>query len=281
MFENLSYQETEGNTPHKLLIYGTYGVGKTVFAESHHGTVYLLDMENGSNQYAKYLPHVKRKKCTSWNDIYEALKWIEEETNKGTITSNDCLVLDSETVLWDTMQYERSEAETKGGTIIKNLNIADWGVVKKIVKNIHTKLAQFPIDVIALAHEKKSTNGESITSIEPSCEGNVPYYFDAVLRFTKDYNGVRKLLVEKRRGSILNKDEYDITDLTYYDVFKEERKLEINSEEKTKNYGIKIMFARSKQKLQEIIDQFKEDATLSEEQKKRLKVLCKEKVSLL
>jgi L-lactate utilization protein LutB len=50
--------------------------------------------------------------------------------------------------------------------------------------------------------------------------------------------------------------------------------------EKTKNFGIKIMFARSKTKLQEIIDQFKED-NLSEEQKQRLKVMCKEKVNLL
>lgn len=275
MFEKLQ-SNIEATTGFKMLIYGDYGTGKTSFAESYPGTVYLIDFENGSQQYASVFDNVLAMKCNSWKEMLNGIKWVKENG-----APEACVIVDSETLLWDSLQYERAEFESKGRVEVKALNLADWGVVKKIVKNLHQNLISLPQSIIAIAHEKKTANSEGyVSGYEPASESHVPYYFDLVLRFTKDFEDNRKLHVVKRRGELLAKSEYDISGKTFFDIFQRDLNLKSTPEVIARNFVVKIMFARTIKQLQEIVEEVK-SAALAKEDIEKIKANIKTKMELL
>ena len=104
LFSNLQKKDSSKIPNINMLLFGSYGVGKTVFALSFPGTVYLIDLENGSEMYGEIFDNVKVVKPQNFKELMKAL-----EVLKGIVKEDDCVVLDSETVCWDLLQFTRDK----------------------------------------------------------------------------------------------------------------------------------------------------------------------------
>lgn len=276
MFENLKITVEKKNI--KMLLFGYAGVGKTVFALSHPGTGYLIDFENGASQYAEMFDTIKSVRINKWQEFDAAIDWIAKNAEKHSF-----IVIDSETAYWDQMMYDRSVSESRAGKEITALNFADWGVVKKIDSNLHQRLKNLDMDVIAIAHEKPVVNSNDfVNGYIPACNKTLPHSFDVTVRMTKDFDGTRKLYVENRHSDWLMKDSYDVTNKTFYDVFKEDLKIDIDSVSKMRIAKIKIMFCKKVEQLNELAKEIMEQSKdLAEVEKTVLKEAIKKHLKKL
>ena len=276
MFSNLKKKKGSSIPNINMLLFGSYGVGKTTLALSFPGDVYLIDLENGSEMYGEIFDNVKVVRPQNLKDLQKILAVL-----KKTVKENDAVVLDSETVFWDLLQYTRATHANKAGIEGGALNLGDWGSIKRVNKNFQQELINLPCAVIAVSQEKEVTDGDGvIRDISPKTEGSVPHYFDLVLRVSNDEEG-RKIEVGKRRGDVLNKDIYDITGKTFYDVFKEDFDFNITPEAIIRDFKIKTMYSRSKRELQKVADDLKENTVLDEKQKEVVKKEIKKKAEKL
>jgi len=227
--------------------------------------------------YGEVFDNVKVVKPQTLKELLEVIKAL-----KKIVKEDDCVVLDSETVVWDLMQYTRASHANKGGIEGGALNLGDWGTIKRVNKNFQQDLINLPCAVIAIAQEKESTDGDGvIRDISPKCEGSTPHYFDLVLRVSNDKEEGRRIEVGKRRGDVLNKDIYDINGKTFFDVFQDDFEFKLNKEAVVRDYNTKVMYARSKKDLQSIADGLKEDKRITAKEKDVVKDIIRKKAEKL
>jgi len=269
MFENL--QNSQKNIHCKMLVYGVAGTGKTCLALSHPGKIYILDYEKGSNLYADIADNVYIQPISSWVQLNEALAFL-----KTVVTPEDCILFDSETLFYDDLQCVRANFETSDAKKVGKLNLGDWGVIKKIVKDTHMKLNNFKCDVIATSHEKVLLNNEGIQmGYVPSCEQNVPHYFDYTFRLLKNEDKITMIL-DKERSDKVDFTELDITNKTFSDIFGNMFSRNATISDILKKFKFQIMYAKNKAALNEVKKNIKE-SNLPEESLQVLRKMVTEK----
>lgn len=277
MFSNLGEKKADSLPKLNMLVYGDFGTGKTTLALSVPAdTVYLIDLENGAEMYGKYFDNVKVAKIENVKQLQNTIKAL-----KDIVKETDCVVLDSETTYWNLLQYARAKHAEKAGLEGSNLNLGDWGIIKRLHKNIQQDLINLNCPIIATAQEKTMLDGEGVVrDLSPKTENSTPYFFDLVVRISHGEEG-RVLEVGKRRGDVLNKDSYAIEGKTFYDVFKTDFDFEMTKDKLIRNYVAKVMYARKKKDLQLIADAVKADAKLDEKAKELIKKEIKRKADKL
>jgi hypothetical protein len=250
MFEKIAKVAKNKNI--KMLIFGYAGVGKTMFSLSQPGDGYMINFENGIVQYADLFPNLQVTTISKWQQFVDAIDYIANNAKP-----NSFLVIDSETAYWDQMLYDRSEYERNGIRDVNVPNFADWGVLKKIDANIHQKIKNLNMNVVAIAHEKPVVNSsEYVSGYVPACNKALPYMFDVTVRMTKDFDGTRKLFVENRHGNWLMKDVYDVTNKTFYDIFKDELGLVSDMDSMLQFTKIKISFCKVPEDVKALFEGF-------------------------
>lgn len=265
LFEGLKKKEASKLPNINMFVYGTWGVGKTTLGLSFPGDVYLIDLERGSGMYGDVFDNVKSVKPKSLKELMNTIVFL-----RNNVTENDAVVFDSETVYWDLLQYTRAEHANKAGIEGSGLNMGDWGTVKSVNNRFQNDLINLPCAVIAICQEKRLTNDEMVEDYVPNTEKSIPHCFDVVARIVSDDNG-RKLIVRKRRGNVLNKDEYDITGKTFMGVFENDFDFShVPSETIVIDYKARIMYARSTKQLKEVAEAIKANEKLSDEEKEAL-----------
>ncbi len=276
MFDKLPTEVTQRHC--NILLFGAPGVGKSIFAASHPGTVYVLDNERGLAMYAPWCDHVYTASPKDWQDTDKHLK--EVAAMQQDASQSYAIVWDSVTAFWDALQYTRAEYEKNGSKQVGNLNLGDWGVIKKIQKNLATRIQALPMNVIVIAHERAISNADGyVSGFVPDCEKNVPYVFDIIARMTATSDGKRYLNIQKRRGETPPWDELDITGKTFTDVFGKLLNLKVSDTDKYRNLAIRMMYARTKKDMKVVLDEA--ETTLKAEHLKALKEAAKEKLGRL
>jgi hypothetical protein len=211
----------------KVLVYGASGVGKTYFALSGKGKVAVIDTEGGTAHYAGRpgLAEFDVLPTKTYKDVKAAVEYIAANPKAYTT-----LVIDPLTVIWETLQdaaqikrAAANAAKGRGSGIVEetDLEMLDWGRIKRQYKSLLTAIINLPIHTIVVAREKDDTEkrGDQIVRIgsKPDCEKGTPYFFDSVLRMSVE-SGVRKMTVVKdRTGS--NDLKAEIVDPTFESVF--------------------------------------------------------------
>jgi hypothetical protein len=193
----------------KLLLYGAWGSGKTYFGLGAPGKVAVIDTEGGTAFYKGMFPDFDVLTTKSYRDVLNALDWIE--SNPGMYQT---LVIDPVTVLYETLQDAALKARVarkarSAGSGFDpdevDLEIKDWGQIKRRYKALMTRLANMRCHVIVVAREKDDTvmKGSEIVKVgvKPDAEKGTSYYFDVVVRAVVKGES-RVFTVEKARGVI-------------------------------------------------------------------------------
>jgi len=211
----------------KVLVYGASGVGKTFFALSGKGKIAVIDTEGGTAHYAGRdgLQEFDVLPTKTYKDVKAAVEFVAANPEAyGT------LVIDPLTVIWETLQDSAqikraaaNAAKGRGNGIVEetDLEMLDWGRIKRQYKSLLTAIINLPIHTIVVAREKDETEkrGDQMVRIgsKPDAEKGTPYFFDTVLRMFVDA-GTRKMTVIKdRTGS--NDIKSEIVDPTFDSVF--------------------------------------------------------------
>lgn len=211
----------------KVLVYGASGVGKTFFALSGKGKIAVIDTEGGTAHYAgrEGLQEFDVLPTKTYKDVKAAVEFVAANPDAyGT------LVIDPLTVIWETLQDSAqikraaaNAAKGRGTGIVEetDLEMLDWGRIKRQYKSLLTAIINLPIHTIVIAREKDETEkrGDQMVKVgsKPDCEKGTPYFFDTVLRMFVD-GGARKMTVVKdRTGS--NDIKAEIVDPTFDSVF--------------------------------------------------------------
>ncbi|CAB4199529.1 AAA domain containing protein [uncultured Caudovirales phage] len=211
----------------KVMVYGASGVGKTYFALSAKGKVAVIDTEGGTAHYSGRagLADFDVLPTKTYKDVKAAVEFIAANPK-----AYSTLVIDPLTVIWETLQdaaqikrAAANAAKGRGNGVVEetDLEMLDWGRIKRQYKSLLTAIINLPIHTIVIAREKDDTEkrGNDIVRIgsKPDCEKGTPYFFDSVLRMFVD-GGARKMTVIKdRTGS--NDIKSEIVDPTFESVF--------------------------------------------------------------
>jgi hypothetical protein len=177
----------------KVLSYGNFSSGKTHFALSSKGPIFIIDTENGAAPLADKFPEAKilnicdssggdqdeKDEVKNFEKLQEAIEYLislpDEEV--GTI------ILDSITDIWG---WSQAYAKTKifKIPIEQRFNQQwDWAVPTKLYLKQIMKLINKKCNVVfcARATEEYVGAGQPSGRYKPSCQKSTPYWVDVVL----------------------------------------------------------------------------------------------------
>jgi len=171
----------------KILSYGNFSTGKTHFALSSPGPVFIIDTENGASPLAKNFPDAKilnicgldggdeddLDEVKNFSKLQDAVNYLVNlpDDEVGTV------IIDSITDLWT---WSQAYAKTKIFKIPINQRFAqqwDWAVPTKLYLKQIMKLINKNANVIFVARQSEKYIGAGQPSgiFSPSCQKLTPY----------------------------------------------------------------------------------------------------------
>jgi len=190
-FKSLS--EVAENRGIKVLSYGNFSTGKTHFALSSPGPVFIIDTENGASPLAKKFPDAKVLNISNMgdNDIEEKDE-VKNFTNYMNAVDYLCslpetetptIIVDSISDIWEWAQAYAKIKVFKIGVDDRLKQQWDWGVINKLYLKPLKKLINKNCNLIITARETEAYDGPGQPSgrFQPKCQKKTPYWVDLVL----------------------------------------------------------------------------------------------------
>lgn len=183
----------------KSLIYGPSGAGKTTFSATAPNPIFassekgLLSIRHLNPQFVE---------INSLQDLKNLYNFLKNEKHDF-----ETCVIDSITEINDII---KSEIETKNK---RNMQLQDWGILQKEIKDILRKFRDLPMHIIFLAQETTEKDEEKIVKYLPSLNGKsateIAYYMDTVGYCFIDKLGNRKVATSPH-NNFLTKDRTNV-----------------------------------------------------------------------
>lgn len=188
----------------KVLVYGQSGSGKTHLALTFPRPA-VIDCEGGTELFGgRFDFDVLRTK-----DLDEVLKALESINP----AQYDTVVVDPVTVLWQVMMEagqvaaERRALKQKRNPDEATLTPRDWGIIKRKVNALYTRLVNLPCHVVVCGRVKdvNETRGTEVvkTGERVDAEKSTEYLFDIIVKLEVGKDGKRTGIVEKDRSGKL------------------------------------------------------------------------------
>jgi len=191
----------------KILIYGPSGSGKTHLALTFPKPA-VIDMEGGTDLFSdRFDFHVLKTK--SYDEVIAAVDFVANSGDEfGT------LILDPVTVLWQVLMEagqlmaERRLTRRNQKADLDNaaLTQRDWGIIKRKVNALYTRLVNMPCHVVVNGRIKNisETKGNEIVKVgeRVDAEKTTEYMFDIIIKLIEQ-GGKRIGIVEKDRSGRL------------------------------------------------------------------------------
>lgn len=222
----------------KVLIYGTYGTGKTIFGLSFPN-VALIDSENGATFYENNPQFNKNLRLV---DNFQSFKELEDTIDD--LKDNykeygiETLVIDSETKIYENlkevvMNVEEKRARRKGGDEDDtNLSVRSWGRIKYVgnkLQNLKIDLTSSGVNVVSISQAKelkKKVGDEFIVSgYANDMNAKSEFDYDIVIQATTETDAITgevKVLnkILKDRTNVISKGKV-IEGFISFDLWKE------------------------------------------------------------
>lgn len=167
----------------KALIYGPSGAGKTTFAATAPKPIFASS-EKGLMSIRHLAPQFME--INSLQDLKDLYNFLKNEKHEF-----ETVVIDSITEINDII---KTEIETRNK---RNMQLQDWGILQKEIKDILRKFRDLPMHIIFLAQETTEKDEEKIVKYLPSLNGKsateIAYYMDTVGYCFIDKLGNRKI----------------------------------------------------------------------------------------
>ncbi len=180
--------------PLKVLVYGTYGAGKTLFGSTFPNP-HVIDLENGIKTLAGMdIPYELILEDPDKKG--EAIQRVRDVANEfiKTLTPDDTLVVDSLTTL-------NEYADNLAVKTAKD-KFARWELTLRWTKDFVDKLIMAPFNVVMTCQQKIVTDDEgNLIGYIPMMYGQsserIPYKFDEVYYMSVDIAGNRTIMTDK------------------------------------------------------------------------------------
>lgn len=157
-----------------ILIYGDSGIGKTVFAGSDEGVLFIAPEDNGTLSAKRFGSAAKKWKINGWPDIVAAYEWLCEQEP---IPFN-WVILDSLTEMQDMcMRQILDEAlEMNPGRDPDVPQLQDWQPYFERFKRLVKGFNSLPVNVIYTALQQEEENEEGDKVALPMLQGKGTQY---------------------------------------------------------------------------------------------------------
>lgn len=220
-FKSLS--EVQEDRGLKILSYGDFSSGKTHFALTGKGPVYIIDTENGASPLAKKFPDAKVLNISSMNldgveeeqsevenyiKLQQAVNYLVElpDNEIGTI------VIDSLTDVWTWCQAYAKIKKFKLSLDDRLKQQFDWGIINAMYNRIIMKLINKKCNVVFTARQNEiySGPGQPTGQYNPACQKKTPFFVDIVLYHTCRFVSGKfvfnaKISKMRQKGSMIGK----------------------------------------------------------------------------
>lgn len=169
----------------KILVVGDYGTGKSVFASTFPGKLFIFDFDKGIKtyrgkdfDYAQYEINAK-----GYMEFDKEFKDVEKSVREGKYKT---VIVDSTSLLSDLAMERALMLDPKRSPTNGPLWNVHYGIVKNLVEGKLRQIMQWPCHVVILAHLQVVTDQESgaVVKIQPLLPGalsdKLPGWFDEV-----------------------------------------------------------------------------------------------------
>lgn len=195
----------------KTLIFGAPGVGKTYLSLTAPGRIAVIDTEGGTAFYARNragLSEFDVLPTKTYRDVQAAVQYLAANP-----TAYPTLVIDPVTVIYETLQdaalIKRADINRRKGRGADpddtDLEMLDWGRIKRAYKALMTELVNLPIHVIVTAREKaeQERHGTELVTVgwKADAEKGTSYFFDTVIRLVPTTAGREAVILKDRTGT--------------------------------------------------------------------------------
>lgn len=214
----------------KTLVFGGPGAGKTYLALGAPGPIAVIDTEGGTAFYEgrKGLSAFERLTTKSYAEVKAAVEYLATGDHPY-----QTLVIDPVTIIYETLQAsalirraEMNRRRSRGSSDPDeaDLEMLDWGRIKRSYKSLMTALVNLDMHVIVTAREKAETVRGNDGEMHPTgryladTEKGTAYFFDVVLRLV-DEDGRRVAIVAKDRTAEESAVNARIVDPTFTSLF--------------------------------------------------------------
>ena len=209
--------------PPKILLTGTFGVGKTLLATSVGETAQVLDLNNGLRSAIMF-----KDSFTTDRAKVDVIQCLEPDPTKAIAYSKcksyiesiagECriktykykvLIVDGFT---DLAEYATRAVLSDNGLLAKGAapQIQHWGLAFNNIENVLITLKSLPIAVILIAHMRRYETDDGSTKFEIATPGKklpekIPTFFDEVWFMDVKYkgNGVNEHVVQTTSTSVV------------------------------------------------------------------------------
>ena len=196
----------------KALLFGAPGVGKTYLSLTSPGRIAIIDTEGGTAFYARRagthgLSQFDVLPTKTYRDVQAAVQYIAANP-----TVYETLVIDPITVIYEVLQdaalIKRASVNDRKGRSgdpdDTDLEMLDWGRIKRAYKALMTELGNLPIHVVVTAREsdvnEKHGQERVKVGVKPDAEKSTSYYFDTVIRLVPTATGREAVVLKDRTG---------------------------------------------------------------------------------
>jgi hypothetical protein len=216
------FQDSNSKTRRaKILLYGSYGTGKTILGLQFPKPV-MIDLERGSECYQGKFDF-KVFHTTDPDSVTKGISWLQK--NK---TDRQTIILDSMTEYWSALQSKWTEIflrknKGKGNKEeFYELQPRDWTVIKNEFKALLRKLLSLDMNVLCTCRVKDQyAEGEFLKKTGETFDSDrsLPYLFDTVVRLDRTQDSKFMARVEKDRTNLLPKNPFEVNYLVFAAAF--------------------------------------------------------------
>jgi hypothetical protein len=152
-----------------LLVYGKSGVGKTVWAGSAEGVLFIAPEDDGTISAKRRGSKAKKWKVKSWDDLMEALEWLEDNEDHGfEVICIDSITHMQQILLRHILQIVVEEKPDRDLDIPAIQDHQKW---QNMFKRFVLRFNALPVNVVWTALVRNETDEEGQDFLTPDIQG--------------------------------------------------------------------------------------------------------------